>query len=197
MAPGTILLAEDPPPVGSTVRSGRDARDAGSSDLVVETVLQEMWETLRDVRLRALENAPHAFVGEVAEEAARSQEEWRSLIHNWRWVVARAGADDVVGVARLFRAQAKDHVEWFVESVWVDDDWRKHGVSRRMLSVLEETARHDGATCVRLWVLESNLEAWVHYERLGYRDALEEGLSRKPDGSGGYYREKQMVKPLL
>jgi hypothetical protein len=71
--------------------------DVGWPQVRLDSVAPGDWEDLRSVRLRALTDAPRAFVSEHSREAGWLEEDWRSAIQQARWVVARM-AYDVIGV---------------------------------------------------------------------------------------------------
>ena len=45
--------------------------------VVVREVTADDWETLRDVRLAALREAPYAFASSYSREASFTEEQWR------------------------------------------------------------------------------------------------------------------------
>ena len=50
--------------------------------VVVREVTPDDWETLRDVRLAALREAPYAFASTYAREASFTEEQWRGRIND-------------------------------------------------------------------------------------------------------------------
>jgi len=61
---------------------------------------------------------------------------------------------------------------WWVQSVYVDPEYRGQGVFARIYRHVEERARASGEVCgVRLYVEEGNEAARTVYRRLGLQDA--------------------------
>lgn len=57
---------------------------------------------------------------------------------------------------------------WWIQSVYVDPAWRRHGVFRRMHETVMATAKTSPNVCgVRLYVEESNGAAQAVYRRVG------------------------------
>ena len=57
------------------------------------------WRVLKEVRLRALQDSPNAFMSCYDSELRLSDWEWRRMFDASTWVVAR-DAENVVGLAR-------------------------------------------------------------------------------------------------
>jgi hypothetical protein len=57
------------------------------------------WRVLKEVRLRALQDSPKAFMSCYDSELLLSDWEWRKMFDASIWIVARE-ADEVVGLAR-------------------------------------------------------------------------------------------------
>ena len=55
-----------------------------------------------------------------------------------------------------------------IETLYVLDDWREHGLGRRLLQSAAESLAGRGARSLFLWVLDANPSRWF-YERLGGR----------------------------
>lgn len=134
----------------------------------VEVLAGDDWEILQDVRLRALEDSPAAFLSTA--ETSWGEAEWRALAVEDAWIVARSG-DQVIGVARSVRVYDRPTDERHLESVWVDPLHRKKGVLRAILRYLVEL-EPDVRTWMA-WVLDGNDEAHAAYERLGFESTGE------------------------
>jgi ribosomal protein S18 acetylase RimI-like enzyme len=139
----------------------------------VRRVTRHEWEALRDVRLRALADAPDAF-GTTYEEAMARPDEW------WRdWAAKSAESDTQAmalawdddrpfGLAGVF---ATDDGAWQVISMWVDPSARDRGAGRALLDAVVAWARdQDNGRPIRLSVTDGNDDARRLYERYGFAD---------------------------
>ncbi|MBN1514584.1 MAG: GNAT family N-acetyltransferase [Phycisphaerae bacterium] len=59
---------------------------------------------------------------------------------------------------------------WWIQSVYVHPDYRRHGIFRALYHFIAERARQAGDVCgLRLYVEQHNKRAMQTYERLGMR----------------------------
>jgi ribosomal protein S18 acetylase RimI-like enzyme len=175
--------------VSASVQTG------GSSFVRVAELQCDQWPVLQMMRLDALQNAPGAFVSTSAAERELESDDWQARFTDATWVVARRGLE-FVGIARL--ALPEDDLPWvrFVESVWVDPRFRRQGVLREMLEHLEGLARTEGATELRLWVLDANESAFDAYKKLGF-DPMWVSQPTEKRSNGVPVMERLMSKPFL
>lgn len=132
---------------------------------------EEDWEAIRDVRLRALLDAPDAFGSTYEEERARGESEWRSWVTGWRGaeqltVLAMeegVGLGLAVGV-RWVRGDAVAHLY----AMWVDPKHRRRGIGAALVEEVVGWAGGMGAALLELRVTESNADAVRLYERSGF-----------------------------
>jgi ribosomal protein S18 acetylase RimI-like enzyme len=127
-------------------------------------VRPEQWAELRDVRLRALADAPSAFASTHAREVAFDEAEWRRRIAAGPWWLAREDGA-VVGLVAGYRTD--DGVRHLV-SMWVDAAHRGTGAAVRLVEAVCRWAADDGGRVVSLWVADGNDRARRFYERLGF-----------------------------
>ncbi len=139
----------------------------------VEVLAGDDWKVLQDVRLRALEDSPAAFLSTYQAEESFGEVEWRARALEDAWVVARSG-DQVVGVVCSVRVDDRPTDERHLESVWVDPLHRREGVLRAILRYLAEVEPDVRSWLV--WVLDGNDEARTVYERLGFEATGERQL---------------------
>jgi L-amino acid N-acyltransferase YncA len=152
----------------------------------VQVLTPAEWRPLRTVRLRALQDSPHAFAATYQDEARWSEAEWRSTFDASVWLVARAGRS-LIGLAR---STPGEHAwQRNVESVWVHPDRRGRGVTRLMLQTLID---HEppGVTELYAWVLDGNDAARNAYQRLGF---VLTGERQPLPGSAGRRIEERLV----
>lgn len=158
--------------------------------------------TLESMRLKALGDAPSAFVTTLESELDRPSDYWEEQFDRATWVIAQDGIapDDplIVGIAALVQPDPESPVR-FIESVWVERAYRQRGVLRQMLHHLEVHAKMGGATELRLWVLDTNESAVWAYQKLDFDlvvvDGEQDTTKRRPDGT--FVKERLMSKSLL
>lgn len=142
------------------VSSEDHGRDGHSSIL-----LPAEWELVREMRLAALSESPHAFLGKLKKESEYNETDWRDTFTSASWhgfFIARA----IVGIAKS-SILAEYPEERYVESFWVRPDHRKRNVGRRMLQSIVEEARREQRPVIRLSVLRRNQSAIDAFYRLG------------------------------
>jgi GNAT superfamily N-acetyltransferase len=150
----------------------------------IERIRADDWQTLRDIRLRSLEDAPEAFGQRYDEAAAMRDDEWRTIARssasgNRRiWILARDESGRPVGVVQGRRRPPSDCLLF---SMWVDPGARRLGVGRALVDAIQDWAEAWGAQRVVLWVLAANEPAGRFYDRIGF-SILNEG----PDAISGH-----------
>jgi RimJ/RimL family protein N-acetyltransferase len=146
----------------------------------VRRVAPDEWAVLRDVRLRALADAPHAFASTSAREVAFDEREWRARIDRGPWWLARI--DGVpVGLVAAFRTDEEPPVAHLV-SLWVDPAFRGSAAATSLVEAVCVWAAATGARTVSLWVADGNDRARRFYARLGFTGTGErQALPSAPD----------------
>jgi len=145
------------------------------SDVVVRRITPADGSLLRDVRLRALQDAPQAFASTYADEVGRPRSEWDERVAS-----ASAGADrftalalvgeQCVGLAGGFRNDDDGHhADIDLVSMWVEAAYRGSGVAEQLVDAVLDWARDEAqAQVVGLWVTRGNGRAQRFYEREGF-----------------------------
>ena len=123
------------------------------------------WAEFRDARLAALEDAPHAFGGVLADEVLMGEAAWRKRLAGRTQFVARDGRA-TVGTAGVFREGKNEACE--LVSMWIAPSHRKRGVGRAIVERVIAHARQLGCDEMRLLVAEDNPEAERLYARCGF-----------------------------
>jgi RimJ/RimL family protein N-acetyltransferase len=134
--------------------------------LVTRTLEPSEWQVLRETRLRALLDSPHAYISRYRSELLWTKQQWQDRFDDAVWVVA-VDRVDVVGLAGLVRGQEPEP-HHYVESMWVVPTHRNRGVSRILVNTMADLGRGAGLSHLMLWVLEDNIAAWRAYARLGF-----------------------------
>jgi len=134
----------------------------------IERLAGDQWARARDIRLRALRDAPDAYWATADDEAALSPAQWRARLARMDAVTFMAIVDgtdaglavgaphhDVPGDAGLY-------------AMWVAPDVRGHGVGDALVSAVIAWARAAGHARLRLEVADDNAHAVRLYERAGF-----------------------------
>jgi GNAT superfamily N-acetyltransferase len=143
--------------------------------IAVRRVRAEEWERLREIRLRALADAPMAFGSTLADEQAQPDKFWRQRAaggasddNRTTFIAERAGAWVGIVTGLLAEGGAGERPAW-VFGMWVAPAVRRQGTALALLRVLAGWARGHGADVLNLHVTETNAPAVALYERLGFR----------------------------
>ncbi|MFJ4232636.1 GNAT family N-acetyltransferase [Cellulosimicrobium cellulans] len=172
----------------------------------VVRVRPDDWRDLRDVRLRALADAPTAFGSTLAREVAFPDDVWHERAAQGRTLLARTVLDDgtpddggpaggdrspgrVVGVAAVI-SSPDDPTTAELVSVWVDPGARGTGVAAALLRSADALAVELGARTLALWVTRTNARARRLYGRAGFAPTGE----TKPLPSDPRLLEVRMVR---
>jgi len=127
---------------------------------------------LRELRLRALQDAPGSFRDTYADIAAQPSPYWdtltRSVTEPGQHVMFVAFDDDkpigsVFGLVDL--VQGKDGR---VGGMWVDPVWRRRGIGAALLQEVAGWARERGFERLRLWRVVDAVGAGSLYRKLGF-----------------------------
>jgi ribosomal protein S18 acetylase RimI-like enzyme len=135
-------------------------------DAVVRRIRADEGARLRDIRLRALADAPDAFGSTYSDTVTRPPEMW----------TARAAENAAGEVSVLFVAEKDEQCV---------------GLAGRLLDAVMAWARDRGAERVHLWVTEGNSPAIALYERFGFAFTGESA----PVRSDSALKELKMVLP--
>jgi ribosomal protein S18 acetylase RimI-like enzyme len=143
------------------------------------------WQEWRDLRLRALRDAPEAFSSTLAEWQDAEESRWRdrlsSVAYNLIADADRVPAGMVSGSLTVGGAE--------VTSLWVAPFARGKGVGDVLLGAVLEWATSARCETVSLGVRAANRQAIALYIRHGFFDAGPDEQVKKP----GQPPERRMV----
>jgi ribosomal protein S18 acetylase RimI-like enzyme len=129
-------------------------------------------DRLRDIRLRALRDAPGAFASSFETESARPPAAWDEAAGTWSagvgaaTFVAEAGREWVGLIGAHRGPECADLVE--LVSMWVVPGFRRRGVAQSLIDEVVVWARATGANAVGLGAAHGNDAAIAAYERAGF-----------------------------
>lgn len=148
------------------------------------------WQIWRELRLAALAEAPTAFGSRLADWQDADEKRWRerlAILGSVNFVALLDGRP-----AGMASGMPGDDGMSELISMWVSPAARGKGVGDRLVESVAQWAWQQGATALRLAVMEGNEKAAALYLRNGFADA-DELACPLPDS---VRREKVMVKQL-
>ncbi len=125
------------------------------------------WQRLREVRLRALREEPDAFGSTHAGELTLDDASWQARASSGRQFFALDG-ERVVGTAAGWAEPVGPADARCLVGMWVDPEYRGHGLAGRLVDAVASWARADGARTLRLEVALGNSAARAAYLRRGF-----------------------------
>lgn len=146
----------------------------------------EQWTELRDLRLRALAEAPAAFGSTLADALALPESEWRSRAADSeagtarRTFVAEVNGRLCGSAAGIADPEAPDDVA--LVGMWVEPAARGAGVGRALVEAVAAWAADTGRQRLVLWVVEENAAARALYRHAGFQETGAcEPLASRPE----------------
>lgn len=140
-------------------------------------------EKLRELRLRALADAPHAFGSSLDVESAYAESEWRDLAEQSEagdelMIFVAVDGEAWVGMAAGRWYERDDGVAglW---GMWVDPSARGLGLGQRLVGAVHAWAAARGARVLRLGAVTGEGDPTGFYERLGFARTGETGTLRR------------------
>jgi ribosomal protein S18 acetylase RimI-like enzyme len=124
---------------------------------------------LRELRLRALQDAPAAFAASLEGGRALPPEAWTSMgaASATRLTVVAVDGEEWLGmiVGRLLEDPPGN--AW-LEALWVHPSVRRAGLGSRLIEAVAAWSRDRGARTLELSVTDNNAPAKALYERCGF-----------------------------
>ena len=147
------------------------------------------WRVWRELRLRALADAPDAFAETLAQARARGDEDWSELASRpgvAQLVAERAGAPAGMAVAVI---DAEDPARADLFGMWVAPEARSAGLGGALVDAALAWTRGRAVLELSLRVAEGNEAARALYLGRGFRETGEQAELRE----GGGLQSRTMV----
>jgi GNAT superfamily N-acetyltransferase len=157
-----------------------------------ERLTEDDWQTLRDIRLTALQSDGAAFGSSLERERGFKESHWRMRLRTTPSFVVRVG-DHAVGLIGVIREPGAPAEERHLVALWVDPKHRGRGVAQALLAAAEDWALQDGASVISLWLVDGNDDAANLYRGAGY---VASGV-RMPVPRDRSLTEERWTKPLV
>jgi len=183
--------------------------------VIVRRLGAEEWREVRELRLRALADAPDAFWQTLADARARPESDWVARASVWAaaptqaMLVAEPGdGGPLVGMAGVEPYDAEVEVDrgtgepagpvprlvTDVWGVWADPALRGTGVGAALLEACVDWSRERGAAEVVLWCLDRKRDTLAWYGRRGFvPSGAEWSDAERPDDDRRYL---ELRRPL-
>jgi ribosomal protein S18 acetylase RimI-like enzyme len=126
------------------------------------------WEVVRELRLRALSDAPEAFGSSFEREVAFGDDVWIDRLGNETnaTLLCETG-DDKCGMVVLVRDERDPRIGSLV-GMWVAAPFRGSGAADLLIDSALQFAHDQGVSSVRLHVADGNARAERIYSRHGF-----------------------------
>jgi ribosomal protein S18 acetylase RimI-like enzyme len=139
--------------------------------ITLELITSQNAMIFKDIRLRALQDAPTAFSSTYAEESKLTDADWVKRAAQWssEKSVSYLAMDAHIpcGIASGMLDQA-DATHAHLLSMWVAPTHRRQGVGRTLVEAVVTWARAQNAQTLHLLVTSNNDTAIKFYQRLGF-----------------------------
>lgn len=139
--------------------------------IAIEPITPRNTFVFKAVRLRALQEAPHAFSSTYAKEAQLTDTDWIQRVERWN---GERGAGFLAmdqgtacGIAGSFLDQ-NDATRAQLIAMWTAPTHRQRGIGRLLVNDVFNWARGRNARTLQLMVTSNNEPAILFYERLGF-----------------------------
>ncbi|MFO7539732.1 MAG: GNAT family N-acetyltransferase [Chloroflexota bacterium] len=140
------------------------------------------WPTYKNIRLRALADSPDAFGRTLAEAQEYADDYWSGRLssgaNSGRDLPLVAECDDEPIGLTWGRIEASRPEVANLYQVWVDPDYRQHGVGQLLLERVITWARAENARYLDLGVTFADSPAMRFYRRNGFEPLAKPGPLR-------------------
>ena len=134
------------------------------------------WQTIRDLMLKMLADAPHAFGEPLAEAESRETQEWLHLTEHMTHAPygcayiaqdRRGECGFVLGDTRPAQLPPGTII---AARLWVAPRQRGRGLGRKLMDAVTSWAEEQGIDQIRVGIKDTNLGVVEFFEHLGYHD---------------------------
>lgn len=168
------------------------------AEISVRVLDEQDWTDYREVRLRALQDAPAAFAAAHDQEADYPESRWRDRMNRSRRLLATNGDGTTVGVVSVGTFNVEEEGVGELFGLWVQPESRGSGVARKLLEAAATQARKDELRHLVYWVGTDNGRAVAFASSFGFRptDARRPMTIVDDEGDEEDAEETAMVLPL-
>lgn len=143
----------------------------------IRLLTENDWHIYRELRLRALQDSPDAFVATHEDEEKYGEDLWRARMRRSARIAAYVDGH-AIGVlsirhmpisesGRAFDQQISDAAEVF--AFWVDPNHRRESVAEKLLAEARKWAREHGFRFIVTWISTDNIHALAFVTGYGFQ----------------------------
>jgi len=159
------------PPDDTRILSPSCATLQDVQKIAIEAITPGNTLLFKAVRLRALQDAPHAFGSTYAKESQLTDSDWFRRVERWNGESGAAflaiDQHSACGIAGSFLDQ-NDPTRAHLISMWTAPTHRQRGIGRLLVNHILNWARGRNARILQLMVTSNNEPAIRFYQRLGF-----------------------------
>jgi GNAT superfamily N-acetyltransferase len=150
-----------------------------NNGVVVQEITANEWQRLRSIRLKSLEESPHAFGGTFEIESAEEEISWRSKFEKLDFLIA--SVDGVDGAVLSVEVLDGDFgATCWIGGCWSDPQFRGKGLMRAMFTFIDEQEKDWKVQGLGVWT--DNFSAIAAYEKLGFVKMGDDTASTRQPG---------------
>ncbi len=138
------------------------------SETTVRVLAEDQWEEYKALRLRALQEAPGAFVASYEDETDYDEDFWRRRMRRSRRLLAEQD-DAPVGIVSVRPNDDLYDNAAEIFGLWVDPDLRGAGVAAALVEEAVAAATVKGYRQLIYWVVTDNARGVAFASSWGFR----------------------------
>jgi len=162
-----------------------------NNGVVVQEITANEWQRLRSIRLKSLEESPHAFGGTFEIESAEDEISWRSKFEKLDFLIA--SVDGVDGAVLSVEVLNGDFgATCWIGGCWSDPQFRGKGLMRAMFTFIDEQEKDWKVQGLGVWT--DNFSAIAAYEKLGFVKMGDDTASTRQPGK---FYQRMIRKSLV
>lgn len=162
-----------------------------SKELVVTELSPDEWMRLRALRLEALKESPENLSGNLLEEEAFTEQQWRDKFGKLTYLVASIAGEDVAMI-NVENLQGDFGATCWLGGLWSNPKYRGSGAARALFDYMDQVAEKKDWRVQGLGVMETNANAIAAFEKFGF---VRMGEPQESKGKPGYFYYR-MIKRL-
>jgi ribosomal protein S18 acetylase RimI-like enzyme len=132
-------------------------------------VSERDWETVQDIRLRALREDPVTLGARLEREQQFGPKHWQMRLRSTpTWLAFTQDNAAPMGIVTMISEPASPVDDRHIAGLWVAPETRRHGLGWALVDTVRQAAVDEGARTLSLWVRDENHPAIDLFVRAGF-----------------------------